>query len=358
MLHDRFGIRRALMSTVHSYTESQRLLDLPHPDPRRARAAALNIIPTSTTATEALARLTCRSWPGGVDGFAVRVPTPAVACSTWWRTSRADPRPRRCGGPSARPPQGAARRAPRGDRGGAGLLRLHRRSALGRGRPAARAGDVDGRLARVVAWYDNEWGYANRLADLLERIATLTQTGDDDDGEPADPGRSRPRRACAGKRVFVRVDFNVPSPRTSKVVDATRLEEAIPTMRELCRRRRGADPRLPSRPAQGRSAIRSYSLRPVADELGRLLGRAVAFAADCVGEEAEAVIRRARPRRGRAAREPPLPRRRGEERSRLRRPARRPGRGLRRRRLRRRPPRPRLGGRACRSGWRARRPAG
>jgi glyceraldehyde 3-phosphate dehydrogenase (phosphorylating) len=78
VLHDSFGVRRALMSTVHSYTESQRLLDLPHPDPRRARAAALNIIPTSTTAALAAGAL-LPELAGRIDGFSVRVPTPAVA---------------------------------------------------------------------------------------------------------------------------------------------------------------------------------------------------------------------------------------------------------------------------------------
>src|SRR3954451_10828459 len=78
VLHDRFGVRRGLMSTVHSYTESQRLLDLPHPDPRRSRAAAVNIIPTSTTAAEALGLL-LPELTGRVTGFPVRVPPPFAA---------------------------------------------------------------------------------------------------------------------------------------------------------------------------------------------------------------------------------------------------------------------------------------
>ncbi|HYG61523.1 MAG TPA: glyceraldehyde 3-phosphate dehydrogenase NAD-binding domain-containing protein, partial [Thermoanaerobaculia bacterium] len=76
VLHDSFGVRRALMSTVHSYTENQRLLDLPHPDPRRSRAAALNMIPTSTTAAHSLGQV-LPALAGRVDGYAVRVPTPA-----------------------------------------------------------------------------------------------------------------------------------------------------------------------------------------------------------------------------------------------------------------------------------------
>ncbi|HEY2737999.1 MAG TPA: glyceraldehyde 3-phosphate dehydrogenase NAD-binding domain-containing protein, partial [Thermoanaerobaculia bacterium] len=78
VLHRGFGVRRAVMSTVHSYTENQRLLDLPHPDPRRARAAAVNIIPTSTTAARSVG-LILPELAGRIDGFAVRVPTPVVA---------------------------------------------------------------------------------------------------------------------------------------------------------------------------------------------------------------------------------------------------------------------------------------
>ncbi|MDP9122475.1 MAG: type I glyceraldehyde-3-phosphate dehydrogenase, partial [Acidobacteriota bacterium] len=78
VLHEGFGLEWALMSTVHSYTESQRLLDLPHPDARRSRAAALNIIPTPTTAAQAMGLL-LPEVAGRIDGFAVRVPTPAVA---------------------------------------------------------------------------------------------------------------------------------------------------------------------------------------------------------------------------------------------------------------------------------------
>ena len=78
VLHEDFGVRRALMNTVHSYTENQRLLDLPHPEPRRSRAAALNVIPTSTTAAEAVGDL-LPALAGRLGGLSVRVPTPAVA---------------------------------------------------------------------------------------------------------------------------------------------------------------------------------------------------------------------------------------------------------------------------------------
>ena len=169
VLHDSFGVRRALMSTVHSYTENQRLLDLPHPDPRRARAAAVNIIPTSTTAAQSLG-LILPALAGRVDGFAVRVPTPAVALLDLVVDLEREA--------SAEAVRGAYRAAAAGPM--AGLLGVTEEPLVSSdfvGDPRSAVVDlplvqvVDGRLARVVAWYDNEWGYANRLADLLARLA-------------------------------------------------------------------------------------------------------------------------------------------------------------------------------------------
>ena len=164
VLHDRFRVRRALMSAVHSYTESQRLLDLPHPDPRRARAAALNIVPTSTTAAGRRAAAPGAGRPG------------RGARRTGAHAHGGDAGPGGRAGAGGHGRDGARRpsvmprtacwRASSESRGGAGLLGLHQRSALGRGGPAA-VQIVNGGLARVVAWYDNEWGYAHRLADLL-----------------------------------------------------------------------------------------------------------------------------------------------------------------------------------------------
>jgi len=174
VLHDRFGVRRALMSTVHSYTENQRLLDLPHPDPRRARAAALNIIPTGTTATRTLGLL-LPELAGRIEGFAVRVPAPAVAMmdlvadlESAAMTVTAE----------------AIRQAFRDAAAGpmAGLLGITDEELVSSdfiGDPRSAVIDLPlvqvagGGLARVVAWYDNEWGYAHRLADLLGRLAVL-----------------------------------------------------------------------------------------------------------------------------------------------------------------------------------------
>jgi glyceraldehyde 3-phosphate dehydrogenase len=179
VLHDAFGVRRALMSTVHSYTENQRLLDLPHPDPRRSRAAAVNIIPTSTTAARAVG-LILPELAGRVDGFAVRVPTPAVALLDLVADLEREA--------SAEAVRAAYRVAAAG--GMAGLLGVTEEELVSSdfvGDPRSAVVDlpliqvVDGRMVRVVAWYDNEWGYANRLADLLERLhPRMTGEGDEE----------------------------------------------------------------------------------------------------------------------------------------------------------------------------------
>ncbi|HEX3127269.1 MAG TPA: glyceraldehyde 3-phosphate dehydrogenase NAD-binding domain-containing protein [Thermoanaerobaculia bacterium] len=177
VLHDRFGVRRALMNTVHSYTENQRLLDLPHPDPRRSRAAALNIIPTSTTAAEA-AGLLLPGLAGRIDGFAVRVPTPAVAMLDLVADLERKASPEEI------------RQAYEEAAGGplAGLLGTTADEPVSSdfvGDPRSVVIDlpliqaVDG-LVRVVGWYDNEWGYANRLAELLARLATRSERGGSD----------------------------------------------------------------------------------------------------------------------------------------------------------------------------------
>jgi glyceraldehyde 3-phosphate dehydrogenase len=170
VLHDRFGVRRALMSTVHSYTENQRLLDLPHPDPRRSRAAAVNIIPTSTTAAESLGLL-LPALADRVTGFAVRVPTPAVAMLDLVADLEREA------------PLEAIREAFRAAAAGplAGCLGVTEEELVSSdfvNDPRSAVVDlplaqVTGNLVRVVAWYDNEWGYAHRLADLLERLARM-----------------------------------------------------------------------------------------------------------------------------------------------------------------------------------------
>jgi glyceraldehyde 3-phosphate dehydrogenase len=181
VLHDRFGVRRGLMTTVHSYTENQRLLDLPHPDPRRSRAATLNIVPTSTTATHSVG-LVLPALAGRIDGFAVRVPTPAVAMMDLVADLE-EPA-------TAEAIRGAFREAAGGPL--AGLLGAVEEELVSSdfiNDPRSAVVDLPlvqvagGRLARVVAWYDNEWGYAHRLADLLGLIARRTGGTSSREGE-------------------------------------------------------------------------------------------------------------------------------------------------------------------------------
>ena len=168
VLQERFALRHALTGVVHSYTENQRLLDLPHPEPRRARAAALNMVPTATTAPGALAQV-IPELAGRIDGFTVRVPTPAVAMLDLVAL---------LGSPaSAADLREAFRTAAQGPLHGLlGTTDEELVSSDFINDPHSAVVDLPlvqtvGPLARVVAWFDNEWGYATRLADLLERLA-------------------------------------------------------------------------------------------------------------------------------------------------------------------------------------------
>ena len=168
VLADRFGVERALMTAVHSYTVNQRLLDLPHPDPRRARAAALNMVPTATTAPAAAGRL-LPGLAGRIEGIGVRVPTPEGAMLDLAVDLAAD-----AGADDLRR---AFRQAAAGEL--AGILGVSDEELVSSdfiGDPRSAVVDLPllqvagGRLARVVAWYDNEWGYATRLAELVARL--------------------------------------------------------------------------------------------------------------------------------------------------------------------------------------------
>ncbi len=165
VLHDRFGLEHALMQTVHCYTNSQRLMDMAHPDPRRARAAATNVIPTTSDAVQALPRV-IPELAGRFDGVAYRVPVPDG--------SLVDLSARLATGVDAAAVRGAFREAAAGPL--SAVLAVTEEELVSSdfiGSPFSATVDlplvqvVGERLVRVVAWYDNEWGYANRLADLL-----------------------------------------------------------------------------------------------------------------------------------------------------------------------------------------------
>jgi glyceraldehyde 3-phosphate dehydrogenase len=169
VLHETVGIRHGLMTTVHAYTADQNLLDGPHKDPRRARAAAINLIPTSTGAAKALG-LVIPELDGRLNGFAVRVPMPTGSLvDLTVEAERAT---------SVEEINSAFRDL--ADQGAlAGILHYTEDpivssdivgSSYSSIFDAGLTSVIDGTQVKVVAWYDNEWGYSSRLVDLAQRV--------------------------------------------------------------------------------------------------------------------------------------------------------------------------------------------
>src|SRR5262245_10824452 len=165
VLHEKFVIKKGWMTTVHSYTNDQQLLDLPHKDLRRARAAALSIIPTTTGAASAVGEV-LPALKGKLDGFAMRVPTPNVSvvdlAAMLNKTT------------SAEEVNAALKAAADGPM--KGILAVSTEELVSidfKGNPhssivdAAYTKVMDGNFVKVLSWYDNEWGYSNRCVDLL-----------------------------------------------------------------------------------------------------------------------------------------------------------------------------------------------
>ncbi len=169
VLHENFGIKRGLMTTVHSYTNDQQILDLPHSDLRRARAAAMSIIPTTTGAAKAVS-LVLPELKGKLNGFAMRVPTPNVSITDLVvELDKAA---------TAEEINAALKKAAEGDL--KGIMAYSDEPLVSRdynGNPHSSIVDglstmvVEGSMAKVVSWYDNEWGYSNRVVDLIRFIA-------------------------------------------------------------------------------------------------------------------------------------------------------------------------------------------
>ena len=165
-MHDSFGLRQGLMNTTHAYTNDQVLLDLPHPDLRRARAA-LSMIPTTTGAAKAVG-LVIPELKGRIDGFAVRVPSPSVSLVDLVSELEQDVTPAEVNEAFKKAAAGSKYFAYSDEP----LVSIDYR-----GNPYSSTVDglssmvVGGNLLRVVAWYDNEWAYSCRVVDLLSLIA-------------------------------------------------------------------------------------------------------------------------------------------------------------------------------------------
>jgi glyceraldehyde 3-phosphate dehydrogenase len=169
VLHRAFGIEKASMSTVHAYTNDQRILDLPHKDPRRARAAACNIIPTTTGAAKAVGTV-IPELDGKIDGYALRVPVPTVSVVDFSALLSAQATREELNMELQRASEQELR----------GILAYNEEPLVSSDfimdphsaivEPQFN-GVQEGNLAKVVAWYDNEWGYSCRVADLIRLMA-------------------------------------------------------------------------------------------------------------------------------------------------------------------------------------------
>ena len=169
VVNDTVGIKHGLMTTIHAYTADQRLQDLPHKDPRRARAAAINLIPASTGAARAIG-LVIPALQGKLNGFAVRAPVP---------TGSVVDLTVECARPTSVEELNGALKAASESGPLAGLMQYTDEPIVSTDivrSPFSAIVDslltvvLDGTLAKVVAWYDNEWGYSNRLVDLVLKV--------------------------------------------------------------------------------------------------------------------------------------------------------------------------------------------
>jgi glyceraldehyde 3-phosphate dehydrogenase len=170
VLNDSFGIEKGLMTTIHSYTNDQNILDLPHKDLRRARAAALSMIPTSTGAAKAVS-LVLPELKGKLDGFAIRVPTPNVSVVDLTVTLKKST--------DVAAVNAALKAASEGPLNGIlGYTEEELVSIDFNGCPLSSIVDakstkvIDGNLLKVLSWYDNEVGFSNRVIDLFKLIAS------------------------------------------------------------------------------------------------------------------------------------------------------------------------------------------
>lgn len=170
VMHNEFGIKLGSMTTIHSYTNDQRILDLPHKDLRRARAAACNIIPTSTGAAKAVAEV-IPALKGRFSGYSLRVPTPTVSIVDFTAILE-------------KPADTATLRAALKNAAETylkGILEYSEKPLVSmdfKGNPSSSILEAeyttvqDSTLAKVVSWYDNEWGYSCRVADLIDFFRT------------------------------------------------------------------------------------------------------------------------------------------------------------------------------------------
>ncbi len=168
VLNDNFGIEQGIMTTIHSYTNDQAVLDQPHKDLRRARACATSMIPTSTGAAKAVG-LVLPDLKGKLTGYAVRVPTPNVSLVDLTVNLKKETTKEEINAAMKAAAEGSMK----------GYLAYTEDPVVSidmNGNPASSTFDslltevIDGKLVKVISWYDNEWGYSNRVAELITKV--------------------------------------------------------------------------------------------------------------------------------------------------------------------------------------------
>lgn len=168
VLNDQFGIKRGLMTTIHSYTNDQMILDLPHKDLRRARAAGLSMIPTTTGAAKAVS-LVLPELKGKLDGMAIRVPTPNVSVVDLVVELEKETTIENLNGEIRKAAEGKMK----------GILQYCDEPLVSvdfNGNPHSSIFDagstslIGGNMVKILSWYDNEWGFSNRMVDLLKIV--------------------------------------------------------------------------------------------------------------------------------------------------------------------------------------------
>ena len=165
VIKDAFGVKKGLMTTIHSYTNDQRILDLPHKDLRRARAAAINMIPTTTGAAKAVG-LVIPELKGKLDGLAIRVPTPTVSIVDVVVQTEKETTKEAVNSELKKAASGRLK----------GILQVSEEPLVSidfKGNPASSIVDAEntfviGDMVKVLSWYDNEWGYSCRVVDLIK----------------------------------------------------------------------------------------------------------------------------------------------------------------------------------------------
>ncbi|MBI3587034.1 MAG: type I glyceraldehyde-3-phosphate dehydrogenase [Ignavibacteriales bacterium] len=168
VLHDNFKVKKGVMTTIHSYTNDQRILDLPHKDLRRARAAAINIIPTTTGAAKTVGKV-IPELKGKLDGYSLRVPTPNGSITDFVAELEREVTAEEINAAFKKAAQTTLK----------GILEYSEDDLVLRdivGNPHSCIIDSKltmamGSLVKVFGWYDNEWGYSNRVIDLIKKIA-------------------------------------------------------------------------------------------------------------------------------------------------------------------------------------------